>query len=212
MDTQSALLFVLAGIVMPLVLSLITTGTLWWRIRGIEPGSPQPRHRLRRIASAALAPAIILLLVQCTMLGIPAFPPREAIHRLPFLLLAGLAFGAIELAWLSGSWKSTIVGALALAAAAAVAASLSSPWLTHAAIIAAGGWIILRTMAWREATPTVLIPLGLYAAGTAVVLVATGNLKLAQLAAACAMSLLAILVVSLSRPRFSLAGPVLAVT
>jgi hypothetical protein len=211
MDPQSALLFGLVGIVLPFMLSLLATGAVWWRASGIEPGFAQPRHRLRRLASATLAPALILLLVQSLMLGVPTFPPREAMHRLPFLLLAGLLFGAIELAWMSSSWKSTLIGAMVLAAAAGIA-SLASAWLVLAVVIAAGAWIILRQIAWRETTPTILIPLGLYAAGTAAVLVATGNLKLAQLAAACAMSLLAILAVALARPKLTLAGPALTVT
>jgi hypothetical protein len=210
MDPQSALLFVLFGIVTPFVLSLGLTLLIWRHAPGIEPASAQPRQLLRRFLNALLAPGAVLLLAQSILHGVPSIPPREALHILPWMLIAGLLFGTIELRWLSPTWASTFLGAVALGLLAGAVSA--SAWVMPAVLIFAGGWSALRGLAFTRTTPTALIPLGMFAAGTAVVLVATGNLKLAQLAAACAMSLLAILCIALTRPRLSLAGPILAVT
>jgi len=209
MDPQSLRALVLIGIALPFAMSAAVLGMLWYPATGIAPPAAFPgRDRLRRTLSGVLAPGLVLLIVQSTLLGLPAVPPREAIHMLPWILMMGLVLGAVE-EWVR-PWSHRMMLALGIVlVGVGVAMTWRGHWIGPAILIHAAGWLSFQRLARGSSATTALLPLGVWCAGAAVVLIATGSLKLAQLAAAGAMSLLGAFVISLPRPRVSISGTTL---
>lgn len=163
--------------------------------------------------AAILSPLAVLVGVQVALFGALTFPPQNALHQIPLMLIAAFVLGLIP---------ALLPRFIPARAPAAIAFFAGLGWLffaktpRHEALAMAswlwGAGMLLTTPHARPIRGwTLMVPLGFTLAGAAVVLVATGSLKLAQLAGAAAVTLLGIFAVSLTRPRLVIAGPGLSV-
>jgi hypothetical protein len=162
MDPQSLRALVLIGIALPFAMSAAVLGMLWYPATGIAPPAAFPgRDRLRRTLSGVLAPGLVLLIVQSTLLGLPAVPPREAIHILPWVLAAGLLLGAIEEWVRPWSHRTMLVLGIVLVGAG-VAMTARGHWIGNAILIHAAGWMSFQRLARGSSSTKVLLPLGMW--------------------------------------------------
>jgi hypothetical protein len=190
MDPRSVVIMVLLAVVAPFVAAWMIAWSLWRGRRG--PAPVQAADGRRALVTGVVVSLIPFAITQCLLLGVPAMPPREALHWVPLLLVGGLALGL---------FNSTFIYVSAMALA--ILLNRSEPW-SMVALLWGGSMLAWRLLGLLPGRGALLVPMGTHLAACAMVLVATGNLRLGQLAAAGAMSLLGALLVHLSRPRFTL--------
>ncbi|MFZ4429681.1 MAG: hypothetical protein ACOYPS_04910 [Phycisphaerales bacterium] len=204
MDPDTALQLLLLGVVLPFVASLATTAACWWSARGILPSNARPDAR-RALVAAILCPLAVLVGVQWLLFGSLSFPPRHALHLIPLLLIGAAVLGRSPIR--STADVIAVIGIVWLAAAETAQQTANAM-----VFVLWGGAMMMLTPCARPARAwTLFVPLGFTLAGAAVALVTTGSLKLAQLAGASAVTLLGVFLVSLARPRLTIAGPALSV-
>lgn len=204
MDPDTALQLLLLGVVLPFAASLATTAACWWSARGILPLSARPDTR-RATLAAILCPLALLVGVQWLLFGPISFPPRNALHIIPLLLLGAAVLGRVPI--------RTIADVIAIIGIVWLAIAETAQQTSNAMVLVLwGGAMMMLTPCGRPVRSwTLFVPLGFTLAGAAVALVTTGSLKLAQLAGASAVTLLGVFLVSLARPRLTIAGPALSV-
>lgn len=223
------LTFILWGVALPLI-AAFTCGLLaWagWRPAVIE-GEQTATSLWRATVMVLVGFSVSLYAVQWLTQGPLSWPPREAMHSLAGSVIWGLLAGVIgaTVGFMKPSFRGVryvMLGIVAVAIVAAVVVKLPKPyaWVGQALLIGLGSWACLRSLAFTRWPAVSFLPVGVWAAGIGGLLLATGNLKLAQLAGAAAFSLLGLFAAAVLRQRkagpggetigVSLADPVLAV-
>lgn len=208
------------GVAFPLVFSFLATLIIWWGQRG-EPvvlqANPWWKSPMRvggaahwRIATTGVVcVGLVFIASQAFLHGTPAFPPREALHLLPFALAVGVVIGLIELFVPVLASRVTSIVVIGVAVLLSTSVKLPKPWIGDALVFWAVGWSALKEWGYSSHRSVGLVTVGTFAAGAVAVLVTTGNLKLAQLSGALAFALLGIFVASRVRPLVAMAGPAL---
>jgi len=228
LDTTTALWFGLGGVVLPFTSALLCALAAWWGFCASEEETKVGERLVR--ATAMLVPGVIVSLyfAQWITQGKLSLPPREFAHTIPLLMLFGLVAGVVAavipvLRPEHPRQRLVIFAALIIAALASSLLKLPPPytWIPRCLPWWILAWASLRYLTSCNFPAVSMIPLGLWSAGVAAVLLATGNLKFAQLSGAAAFAVLGLFIAAMLRGRsfrlpkpstgVSLADPVIAV-
>jgi hypothetical protein len=179
---------------LPFIISAAILVLLWrrWRTTLARPAGEW---------RGALALAIGLLTIYVYVLGLPAFPPAESIHKLFYVVLIALAYGIIdEPRRMPGSMRLLSRFCLAVSVViflvqpqlktAGWTTLESAAWLGGLALAAFAEWSAVDGLVARSNRSALIVLAGM-TVGTGVVAAVSASVKLGLLASALAGSLLA---------------------
>jgi hypothetical protein len=204
---MSVFKLVLLSIVVPALIALAVFVLAWrpWRKDAALAGG---------LWGGALALGAGYIWAHLQILGWPRFPPIQAVHWLPFFVLAAMELGLLD-AFLPGPgwvrWQARAV--LVLAVLATLLQSqfkntwsfwLGTAWLTGLSAAGVALWAVLESLAARSPRLSLPFQLLVLVSGSSLAAFLSGSAVLAQIGAALAAILGASLLVAWRATRFSL--------
>lgn len=238
MDTQALIMYAFVGVLLPLVACAITVIILWRKplaggivsdsgestdlvtidqyMRGGESASaPTFQAKLRRVI-----PAIVLLITviaaQHFAVGELSYPPRDALSAVSVSGLIGFLLGVVVcfipfLRADSDHIKRYIVMIFIAAILIGNFVTLPRPytWLPMGFTSMIMSWIMFRTLLTSSRSIVAFLPIGIWIACNAAVLISTGSARQSQIVGSVAFALLGLFIASLIRKSAGMGDVVL---
>jgi len=217
MDPQ-VVIGILKGLPLPILVAAVALLAGWWKYGRKAAGGTEPHASASEIwprwtAGLALAGAVIAL--YCVRIGTPDFPVRESVQWAPVAAVFALLVSILEPAGIArAKWRWALRGALIAGAVPFILHKRSQAGITAGEIAAwTAGFAVLATLAWYSMERTSAIrgwqgPLVLLTGVglSSMTLVASGSVKLGEIAGGLAAALGVAVVLGIFLPRLSLAG------